>query len=139
MQYEDPPTTHHLTPAMFNTGQRVVCVDDKFDPWVYDLYTALPSKNVTYTVRDLCPGKCNPAFGLTESAELVMAASDPEILIRLVELVNPTDPSTSPPQELGFRAERFAPLQEDLEEVAEVVSVGVDGEESRGWAGIHHN
>jgi hypothetical protein len=40
--------------------------------------------------------------------------------------VNPDDPHSSAKQELGFRSERFAPLQEDEEEedVYEVISTG---------------
>lgn len=109
---------------MFNTGQRVVCVDDQFDPWVYDLYTALPNKGSTYTVRDVSPGKSNPQFSVDADARVAMTAYDYDILVRLVELVNPLDPQTSPPQELGFRGERFAPQVEAEEEAELALAVG---------------
>jgi hypothetical protein len=47
---------------MFQNGQRVVCIDDQFDPWVYDLYKELPKRNKTYTVRAMGAGRSNPPF-----------------------------------------------------------------------------
>ncbi len=45
---------------MFKTGQQVVCINDEFDPWVFDLYRALPKKNRIYTVRAVGVGRSNP-------------------------------------------------------------------------------
>ncbi|MBL9154859.1 MAG: hypothetical protein JNK37_20430 [Verrucomicrobiales bacterium] len=117
---------------MFQTGQRVVCIDDQFDPWVFDLYKSLPKKNSVYTVRAMRPGKSNPQFGLTKDANLVVAGADYDILILLEELLNPDDPYSSIKQELGFRADRFAPLQEDVEEAEEYELVGF-GQEMKSW------
>jgi hypothetical protein len=64
-----------------------------------------------------------------DDANLSIGAADYDILLLLQELVNPNDPHSSIQQELGFRAERFAPLQEDLEENEEVELVGVGQEE----------
>jgi hypothetical protein len=107
---------------MFQTGQRVVCVNDDFEPWVYDLYRQLPKKNHTYTIRAVGVGRSNPKFGLNEDAGLVIQAASFDFLILLDELSNPDDPHSNVKQELGFRAERFAPLQEDEveEETAEL-------------------
>lgn len=116
---------------MYRTGQRVVCIDDSFEPWVFDLFKALPKKNSIYTVRSVKPGRSNPSFVVDEDANLSIGAADFDILILLEELVNPDDPHSSIQQELGFRAERFAPLQEDLEENEEVELVGF-GQEERG-------
>ncbi len=117
---------------MFQTGQRVVCIDDDFAPWVYDLYKALPRRNEVYTVRALGAGRSNPQFGIDEDANLTITGAEYDILLLLDELRNPDDPHSSVKQELGFRAERFAPLQEDLAESEEVAYVGF-GEESKLW------
>jgi len=117
---------------MFQNGQRVVCVDDSFDPWVYDLYTHLPRRNQIYTVRAMGAGRSNPKFSLTDDAKLTISGADFDILLLLVELNNPDDPHSSIQQELGFRAERFAPLQEDLEEEEAVELVGF-GKNSKDW------
>lgn len=117
---------------MFQTGQRVVCIDDHFEPWVFDLYKSLPKRNSTYTVRALGPGKSNPQFALSKEAKLFISGADYDILILLEELHNPDDPHSSIKQELGFRADRFAPLQEDLEENEAVELVGF-GQETKTW------
>ena len=117
--------------TMFQTGQRVVCIDDSFDPWVFDLYKSLPKKNSTYTVRTLKSGRSNPQFVVDDDAKITVGAAEYDILILLEELHNPDDPHSSIKQELGFRADRFAPMQEDLEENEEfeLVSVGADEED----------
>jgi hypothetical protein len=117
---------------MFQTGQRVVCIDDDFAPWVYDLYKALPRRNAIYTVRSIGLGRSNPQFGIDEDANLKITGAEYDILLLLEELHNPDDPHSSIQQELGFRAERFAPLEEDLEEAEEVAVVGY-GEEAKIW------
>lgn len=114
---------------MFQNGQRVVCIDDSFEPWVFDLFTDLPKKNSIYTVRSVKSGRSNPQFVVDDDANLSIGGADFDILILLKELVNPNDPHSSIEQELGFRSERFAPLQEDYEENVEVEMVGVGKEE----------
>ena len=115
---------------MFQNGQRVVCIDDSFDPWVFDLYQSLPKKNSVYTVRSVKSGRSNPQFVGDEDANLSIGGAEFDILVLLEECVNGHDPHSSIQQELGFRAERFAPLQEDLEENEEVELVGFGQEES---------
>lgn len=117
---------------MFQTGQRVVCIDDDFAPWVYDLYKALPRRNSVYTVRALGVGRSNPQFALDEDAKLTITGAEYDMLLLLDELHNPDDPHSSIKQELGFRAERFAPMEEDLAENEEVAYVGF-GEETKFW------
>lgn len=119
-------------PDMFQTGQRVVCIDDRFDPWVFDLYKQLPRKNGVYTVRALGVGRSNPTFAIDEDARLKITGADFDMLLLLDELHNPDDPHSTIQQELGFRAERFAPLEEDLAENEEVALVGF-GEEMKSW------
>lgn len=104
---------------MFQTGQRVVCINDDFEPWVYDLYRSLPKKNKVYTVRSIGVGRSNPKFGLTEDANLQIQSAEVDFLLLLKELSNPDDPHSSVTQELGFRAERFAPLEEEDIELSE--------------------
>lgn len=118
---------------MFSTGQKVVCINDQFDPWVYDLYRALPKKDKTYTVRAIAPGRSQPQFTVNDDAELKLTGAEFDILILLKELQNPEDPHSSLKQELGFRAERFAPLEEDEEEeeaeAGELIGVGAGKQE----------
>lgn len=118
---------------MFQTGQKVVCINDEFEPWVYDLYRSLPKKNETYTVRAVGVGRSNPQFVVNDEAEIKLTSAEIDLLILLKELRNPDDPHSSVKQELGFRSERFAPLEEDTteEEVYELVGTGKAHEE---WA-----
>lgn len=111
---------------MFKTGQRVVCVNDDFEPWVYDLYRSLPKKDKVYTVRSVGVGRSNPTFAVNDDAEIKLTGAEFDMMILLKELLNPDDPHSSVKQELGFRAERFAPLQEDNveEEAGELIGVG---------------
>jgi hypothetical protein len=103
---------------MFDIGEKVVCVDDRFHPEIAFLYTALPVKGTTYTVRD-----CEMGRAKWVSVQKGWDSVDMKVL--LVELSNPLDPSTLKgcPSELGFAARRFAPLQ----------SVPDEEEESKEW------
>ena len=116
---------------MFQTGQKVVCINDQFEPWVYDLYRSLPKKNEIYTVRAVGVGRSNPKFVVNDDAEIQLKSAEIDLLILLKELQNPDDPHSSVKQELGFRSERFAPLEEDTveEEVYELVGTGKAREE----------
>ena len=110
---------------MFQTGQKVVCINDQFEPWVYDLYTALPKKDRIYTVRAMSAGRSNPKFSVNDDAEIQLTDAEFDILLLLKELQNADDPHSSLKQELGFRSERFAPLQTDSEEEEESAFIGV--------------
>ena len=90
---------------MFAPGQKVACVDDQFPLGIEKIYTALPKKDVIYTVRDLVPG-------------VSLQNTEGETAIYLVELVNPENRHGI---EYGFNAERFAPLETDDETVFEEV------------------
>lgn len=80
------------------TGQKVVCVDDKFPPAVQACYTALPVKDKVYVIR-------NVLLGVNWKAE------PGEVCLYLVGLSNPK--SEAPPfPERGFNSERFRPLDE---------------------------
>jgi hypothetical protein len=73
---------------MFKTGQQVVCIDDQFDPWVFDLYKSLPKKDQIYTVRALRAGRSNPKFTVTDDAEIKLADAQFDLLLLLKELHN---------------------------------------------------
>lgn len=108
---------------MFEQGEKVVCIDDRFHPEISFLYTALPEKGKTYTVRE-----CEMGRAKWVSAQKGWDSVDMKVL--LVELVNPLDPSTSKgcPSELGFAARRFAPLdsltEHEEEKFRELVPAG---------------
>jgi len=79
----------------------------------------LPKKDHTYTVRAISVGRSNPKFEVNDDAELKMTDAEFDMLLLLEELRNPEDPHSSVKQELGFRAERFAPMLEEDHEVEE--------------------
>ena len=90
---------------MFSPGQKVACVDDQFPLGIEKLYSALPRRDVVYTVRDLVPG-------------ISLQNTEGEVALYLVELVNPANRHGI---EYGFNAERFAPLLTDEDEIEEAV------------------
>jgi hypothetical protein len=101
---------------MFQTGQKVVCIDDDFAPWVFDFYKQLPKKDQVYTVRSVGMGASNPNWAVSDEG-VFRGATEPDFNVLLNELHNPDDPTCSFKQELSFRAERFAPMEEEeLEE-----------------------
>jgi hypothetical protein len=110
---------------MFESGDVVVCTNDKFEPWVYDLYTQLPKKDEVYIVRECSLGRGNPSFAVTEDAEVKMVKADFAYTVLLEELHNGPDPYANPEQELGFNAERFRLVQpaHAEEEMAELIPV----------------
>jgi hypothetical protein len=99
---------------MFTNGQRVVCINDDFPDVVRAIYRQLPVKDRTYTVRAV-------GVGRGQLAPKSAGGSDGEIIVYLKELHNP-DPEARFSKgglELGFNSERFAPLEELPDEVAE--------------------
>ena len=99
--------------GMFEPGQRVICVDDRFPDGIRDIFNALPVKGTTYVVRDLVPGI---GWKLKE-----------EPAIYLVELVNHPNAHGIEP---GFACWRFAePEEEENTEYAHATAEQDDGEE----------
>ncbi|HLP01045.1 MAG TPA: hypothetical protein VK163_03400 [Opitutaceae bacterium] len=96
-------------------GQKVVCINDSFPAVVRAIYKQLPVKGVTYTIRDVFLGR----------EKVVKAGDSATVGLLLEELVNPPDPLHKGQQELGFNSERFAPLEEVPDEVAEEAMAGV--------------
>lgn len=93
------------------TGQKVVCIDDYFPGPVKKLYTALPVKGQTYVIRTVYSAR-----GIAFPSKPGMG--DGEIGVLLVGLINPPDPKSKYGQELGFKADRFRPLEEIKDKVA---------------------
>ena len=80
------------------TGQKVVCIDDKFPLEVSKFYIALPQEGKVYVIRNVELG-CN------------WKGEAGEVCLLLIGLHNPKS-STPPFRERGFNAERFRPLEE---------------------------
>lgn len=83
-------------------GQRVVCINDKFEPWVSEYYDQLPTKHEVYTIRAVSLGR-----GTLVGSEMA------EVRLLLEELHNGPDPHHQGGDELGFRSDRFAPFEEE--------------------------
>lgn len=94
-------------------GSRVVCVDDSFSAIVRQIYQQLPVKDKIYTIRAVYPGRGAVAVVGPDGKLITNGGGDakPEIGVLLRELHNQEDPFCAG-RELGFNAERFAPLQE---------------------------
>ena len=92
-------------------GQRVVCVDDRFPKWVVEFFSQLPVKGRTYTIREVCLRR-----------ETIRGSDSATIAVLLEELQNPPDPTHKGNEELAFKSERFAPLEEiEVEKEQEAV------------------
>jgi len=97
-------------------GQQVVCINDTFEGWVHEYYDQLPSKGLIYTIRAVSLGRGT-----------LRGSDSAEVRLLLEELHNGQDPHHVGGEELGFRSDRFAPLEEvDIEEYAEA-SAGEGG------------
>jgi len=98
---------------MFESGEKVVCVNDTFSQFERRIYRALPVKDSVYTVRESSLGRRKTGGGDSGISYRVL----------LEEIVNGPDPYMHPDraEELGFRSDRFAPLiSEELEAEAEI-------------------
>ena len=80
---------------MFDVGQKIVCVDDRFPKTVSDLYDALPKEGTVYVVRDVVQGQT-----------LKLSRTVTILLVGLVGNINGHG------IENGFNAKRFVPLEE---------------------------
>ena len=91
---------------MWPAGTKVVCIDDHFPAWAKQMYAALPKAGNTYTIRGSTVGVgYGPGFSDRQEGE---------IAVYLREIVNPKS-GKAPFREWGFKAERFKPLEEDLD------------------------
>ena len=99
MGFAGPAGNRH--PRSMQVGQRVVCVNDTFESWVHEYYDQLPVKDQTYTIRSVSLGRGT-----------LVGSDSAEVRLLLEELVNEPDPHHVGGEELGFRSDRFAPLEE---------------------------
>lgn len=93
---------------MFNVGQKVVLVDDKWPETVKQLYLQLPTKDSVYVVRATRVG--------VRADELLMDMR--RVLEQSLLLVGIHNPSNKVGVEAGFAASRFRALDELKDEVA---------------------
>jgi len=105
-------------------GQKVVCTNDSFNNVVRAIYTQLPVKGNTYTIREVFLGR----------EKIVKGGDTATVGLLLHELQNPPDPFHQGKQELGFSSERFAPLEEHPPEESEIeAEVGAGAGHSGQW------
>jgi len=98
-------------------GQKVVCINDTFAPFIKSIYKQLPTKGEVYTIREVFLGR----------EKIVNGGDSATVGLLLEELRNPPDPFLANKQELGFSSERFAPLEElpeEHEKEEEEVTIG---------------
>lgn len=76
---------------MFRCGQKVLCVDGRFPPEVWERCNDVPERGKVYTVRDV----------IYASHYLTRVYGH---AVRLVEIANPSWPDL---EEAGFAVERF--------------------------------
>ena len=94
---------------MFNVGQKVVLVDDKWPETVKQLYLALPVKDNIYVVRAVRVG--------VKADELIMDMR--RVLESSLLLVGIYNPTNNLGVEAGFAASRFRALDELKTEAVE--------------------
>jgi len=96
---------------MFETGEKIVCINGTFEALHRKLYRELPVKGTVYTVRECSLGR------------LKTGSNDPGVSFRILleEISNGLDPymDEKTAEELGFRSDRFAPVVGMEETVAE--------------------
>lgn len=83
-------------------GDKVVCIDDSIPGPLAKLFTQVPVKDTVYTIRAVYVGR-----GVMHTKP---GAADGEIGLLLNELHNPPDHKHLGKGELGFRIERFRPM-----------------------------
>ncbi|AHF90903.1 hypothetical protein OpiT1DRAFT_02757 [Opitutaceae bacterium TAV1] len=110
-------------------GQRVVCINDTFSEFIRAVYTDLPVKGKTYTIREVFLGR----------EKIVKGGDSATVGLLLEELHNPPDPFHQGGQELGFTSERFAPLEELPDEEARAEAEGELVEAGSGHSGFWNN
>ena len=112
---------------MFQPKERVVCINDKFQPDIACLFKQLPKKGEIYTVRDVSIGTTNPWNGNIHEHI--------SYKVLLEELHNDIDPCTIKGcnEEMGFASDRFRELDQISEEEEETVFVGVGNDKKQDW------
>jgi hypothetical protein len=99
-----------------------VCIDDVFAGPLRKLIAEFPVKGRIYTVREVQPGRA-AAFPIQPTSHVI-----PSVL--LDKLMNPPDPKNKAGREIGFRADRFRPVEPPRAESE------YEEEEQRRYAGM---
>lgn len=86
-------------------GQKVVCINDYFQPGVRALFKELPVKGKVYVIRSVYLGR-------SRFTNKTAGASDGEVGVLLVGVNNPPDSKHLDACEIGFSSERFRPLED---------------------------
>ena len=107
---------------MFNRGQKVVCVDDQFAGPLRRIIAEFPVKGRSYTVREVQPGRA-ALHPINTTSQVI-----PSVLLE--ELMNPPDPRNRDGREIGFRGDRFRPIEPPLEDS------NYESEEQRRYEGV---
>lgn len=94
---------------MFNVGQKVVLVDDKWPDTVKELYLQLPVRDTVYVVRAVRVG--------VKADELIM--DHRRVLESSLLLIGIQNPANKLGVEAGFAASRFRALDELKTEAVE--------------------
>jgi hypothetical protein len=105
---------------MINKGDKVICINDTFEPWVHVLYTELPKKDEIYTIRDVVLGVNPKSIEANPDSSLLLKGIH-SITLLLEELTNPAMPISQ--KEMGFGSWRFAPVWTAEDEASEEVTV----------------
>lgn len=107
---------------MIQRGCKLVCIDDVFPAWAKVLYTEFPVKGRIYTLREFNIGVDVQNVGQNDDSSLLFTGNK-NYTVWLEEIINPVMPTSQ--KEMGFKAERFAPVetisQEDEEEISQPV------------------
>jgi hypothetical protein len=99
-------------------GLRVICIRDDFPAPLKRVLCELPVRGHTYTIRAVQPGRAY-LHPISDTSKVV-----PSILLE--ELLNPPDPRNKHGAEMGFSADRFAPVDPPLvERVATAVEIAL--------------
>lgn len=107
----------------FIQNQKVICIDDVFPAWAKAIYSELPKKDQTYTIRSIGIG-CDVKHVIKDSKNPLSFSGEHEITVWLKEIKNPVHPISN--EEYGFKADRFVPLEEITEEELEEIIIKLE-------------
>jgi len=88
---------------MWDIGQKIVCVDDKFERRKYNHVEILPVKHKTYTIRDITFWSEDVAFLLEEITNRKRMYNDPS--------------GSIVKSEVYFKSKRFKPIDQYINDI----------------------
>lgn len=95
---------------IYEIGQKVVCMDEDYPDWAFELYRKIPIKGHTYTIRKVTIGRSDIEDQGTDSLVFCFLFD---------EIQNPIDPYfKGGKQELGFNESHFMTLEEFKQKAA---------------------